>query len=155
MLFAGTCQPIPRTNWNKDTRNIWVRSIVEDENPIKAHFHRPEVQFIGATSGCGCDFPWVMFQNSAWPVAEETEKDEDQEASERFNREALVALLKAIDEEFIELYGVWANDYAIEPQIQETIPVEKILDSDFRLKERGFYEVKLRNAIAEKPLDCG
>lgn len=146
MLFAGTGKPIPRTNWNKDAPNIWVRTIVEGESPIQAHFHRPEVQFIGATSGCGCDFPWVMLQNDGWPLVEEAERNKEQEASERFNREALVMLLKTIDEEFIELYGVWADHYAIEPKIRETIPVERILDSDFRLKERGFYEVKLPSA---------
>jgi hypothetical protein len=147
MLFAGTNKPIPRTNWNKNARNIWIRSLVEDESQIAVHFNRPEVQFIGATSGCGCDFPWVMFQNGGWPVAENNEKDGEQEVSELFNREALVGLLKMIDEESIELYGVWAGHYASEPQIRETIPVERILDSDFGLKERGFYEVKLRNAV--------
>ena len=71
--------------------------------------------------------------------------DEEQTASGLFNRKALVEVLRTIDDDSVELYGVWAGDYAKEPLSREGIDLETILDSEFYLKERGFYKVRLRN----------
>jgi hypothetical protein len=146
LLYAGTINPIPRRSWDKEAPDISVRSLTEPEEGVRAHFNRPEVQCIGSTSCCGCDFPWVMFQGGDWPIAENTEMDEELSASDLFNRKALVELLRKIDEDTVELYGVWAGDYVKEPLSREEINLETILDSDFYLKERGFYEVRLRIA---------
>jgi hypothetical protein len=53
--------------------------------------------------------------------------------------------LKTIDEESVELYGVWAGDYRVKPHGRETTSIERVLEADFRLKEGGFYEVRLTN----------
>src|ERR1700757_4811817 len=94
MLHAGTSSPIPRSEWKKESPAIWVRPLVEGEERIRAHFSKPEVQYIGSTSCCGCDFPNAMFQGGDWPEIEFAQVDEE-----------------AIDEESVELYGVWAGDY--------------------------------------------
>ncbi len=69
--------------------------------------------------------------------------DEEQQQSEQRNREGLVELVRAIDEESVELYGVWAGDYETTPVAREAILLSKILEADFFFKERGFYEVRL------------
>ncbi len=143
MLFAGTDKPIPRKEFDSNEPGISVEQLHDNEREIRVHFTRREVQNIGSTSNCGCDFPWVMFQSGGWPIADEAEKDKEQEAIELINRQELVELLKRINEESVELYGVWAGDYTSAPQRREIIPVARILDSDFRLKERGFYQVSL------------
>jgi hypothetical protein len=143
MLYAGTINPIPRKSFDQEAPNISVQSLAESARDIRSHFSRPEVQGIGSTSDCGCDFPWVMLQNGGWPTSEDAEKDEWQKASEHFNREMLVELLRTINEDSLELYGIWAGDYAKEPQSREQISVERILDPGFFFKERGFYEVTL------------
>jgi hypothetical protein len=143
LLYAGTVNPISRRSWDREAPDISVQSLGESEQDIRAHFDRPEVQKIGSTSCCGCDFPWVMFQNGGWPTIGDSGEDEDQSASDLFNREALVGLLRTIEEDSIELYGVWAGDYAKMPQCRERISLEAILDPDFRFKERGYYEVRL------------
>ncbi len=63
--------------------------------------------------------------------------------SELVNRTALVGLLRTIQTDSVELYGVWAGGYAQDPRSREKIALKRILDSDFRFKERGFYEVIL------------
>lgn len=145
LLFAGTINPIPRRSFDDETPNISVQSLTENEKEISVHFSRPEVQSIGSTSCCGCDFPWVMFQNGYWPIPENVEMDEEQTTSELFNRKVLVEVLRTINDNSVELYGIWAGDYAKDPLSREQIDLETILDSDFHFKERGFYEVKLRN----------
>ena len=142
MLYAGTNKPLPRKNWVKEAPDVHVQSLIEYDAKIWQHFSKPEVQQIGSTSGCGCDFPNVMYQNQGWPLYDDAETDEEWEASQHFNREALVSLLRSSGEEVIELYGVWAGDFDKEPKIREDISLHRILDPDFYFKEQGFLTVK-------------
>jgi len=107
-LYAGSRYPIPRKSWNHDAPDVSVESLKDNEEEIRMHFCKPEVQNIGSTSGCGCDFPWAMFQNDEWPQCDYGE----QVNSGRQNIEALARLLKTLKDDSIELYGVWAGDYA-------------------------------------------
>jgi hypothetical protein len=144
LLYAGTSEPIPRRKWSQESPNISVNSLQGDEELIKAHFNKPEIQNIGSTSSCGCDFPSAMFQNGGWPEIEYRLTDEEQHESEQFNREGLVNLLRTLKEEWIELYGVWAGDYTAAPEAREEISLQGLLDARFCFKERGFYKVHLQ-----------
>ena len=146
MLYAGTSNPIPRKAWREDALDISVQSLEGNEQQIRAHFSKPAVQNIGSTSCCGCDFPNAMFQNGGWPEIEYSERDEEQSQSDQFNREALVKLLRTIDEDWIELYGIWAGDCMETPVVREEVFAQNLLDLHFYFKERGFYKVVLRAA---------
>jgi hypothetical protein len=148
VLYAGTSSPIPRKDWRDDAPDLSVKPLTERERPVAAHFSKPQVQYIGSTSDCGCDFPSVMFQNGEWPWWDDDEVDLEKEASDRYNREGLVALLKQTGEETVELYGVWDGnfDFTTPPVVREEISVDTILQRDFRFKERGFYTVLLRQS---------
>ena len=141
MLYVGTNKPLPRSSWVKGAPDVYVQSLIDYDTAIKMHFSKPQVQQIGSTSGCGCDFPHVMHQGGGWPIVEDAEIDEEYEVSKRFNREALVSLLRISAEEVIELYGVWAGDFDVEPKVREDISLDRILDSGFYFKEQGFYKV--------------
>ena len=145
VLYAGTSKPIPRKEWRNDAPDLSVKALTERESPIAAHFSKPEVQYIGSTSDCGCDFSHVMFQNGDWPWFDDGEHDPELEASDRYNREALVKLLRATDEQTVELYGVWDGDFdfATPPAVREEIASTTILDPAFRFKEQGFYVVRV------------
>jgi len=143
LLYAGTSLPIPRSAWKKESPGIYVQSLIDYDKAIRVHFSSSEVQQIGSTSGCGCDFPHLMRQNGVWPAPLESETDEEGLTSNRFNRDALAALLRGTGEAFVELYGVWAGDFAEEPLIREKIRLESVQSDDFYLKERGFYRVIL------------
>ena len=148
VLYAGTSKPMPRMEWRKESPDLSVKALTERESPITAHFSKPEVQYIGSTSDCGCDFPHVMFQSGAWPWFEydnEDELDRQRKATEQHNREGLVTLLRQSGESSVELYGVWDGDFDFRtpPAAHEEIHLEAILDPAFRLKERGFYVVRL------------
>jgi hypothetical protein len=147
LLYVGSNSPLPRKAWRVDAPDVNVRALVDEEMPIKAHFTAREVQYVGSTSDCGCDFPHAMFQNGGWPeieFADSLESYPDRIASERYNRGALVNLLRGAGEEAVELYGVWAGDYAKPPESREVIKLERIVHSDFIFKERGFYKVIAR-----------
>jgi hypothetical protein len=149
VLYAGTSNPLSRKKWQKDAPGLSVESLTERDAPIKAHFRSPEVQYIGSTSRCGCDFPHATLQKGEWPeieYLEHLERDAERVAINKGNREALVELLRESGDNVVELYGIWDGDFVEAPKVQENIAVETILDSGFLFKERGFYRVAVEGA---------
>lgn len=144
VLYAGTTKPLARRAWQKEAPDLCVASLTERDAPIKGHFSSPEVQYVGSTSGCGCDFPNVNLHKGEWPFFE-VESDPERDASDRYNRKALVALLQRSGDKTSELYGVWDGDFAQTPRALEEISLQRILDSDFRFKEQGFYIVRVKD----------
>jgi hypothetical protein len=143
VLYVGTEKPLPRKAWDEAAPDLSVESLTEHDGSMRYHFSTPAVQYVGATSGCGCDFPHVTLQNEEWPIFEDDEEDSEWEATALRNREGLVAILRESGETHVELYGVWDGDYDEVPKAKESIPLEKILDPGFWFKEQGFYEVKI------------
>jgi hypothetical protein len=148
VLYAGTAKSIPGKESRNDAQELSIKGLTEREKPIAAQFSSPEVQYIGSTSGCGCDFPHVMFQNGDWPWFEDEDEDEldrQTKATEQHNREALVALLRQTGESTVELYGVWDGnfDFRTPPAAREEIRLQAILDPSFRFKEQVLYVASL------------
>ena len=158
VLYAGTTTPIPRKKWDKDERHISapvkdapalsVESLTDRDAPVKVHFSNPEVQHIGSTSGCGCDFPHAMFQNFGWPDLGYVEYLDQAESV--LLRQALVTLLRASGEKVVELYGILDGEFDAPPEAQESITAEEILDPAFHFKERGFYKVAIEQVNESK-----
>src|ERR1700677_3427939 len=152
VLYVGTRKALPRIPFDKDAPDLSVESLTQFDAAIKQHFTEPEVQYIGSTSGCGCDFPHVTLQGGQWPTFGEDEgyeKDEldvERDACHRRNQESLLCMLKKAGDKTVELYGVWDGgneNFAKPPQAQEDIAAQRLLDSDFAFKEQGFYRVHL------------
>jgi hypothetical protein len=150
VLYVGTTIPLLLKKWEEDATSPSVESLTERSSPIKQHFTKPVVQYVGSTSGCGCDYPHAMFQSGGWPEIdykpEPAEKDElglQREEVYRKNCEALVYSLRSSGEYAVELYGVWDGDFSDPPEIIHNISLEDLLQADFCFKERGFYKVQL------------
>lgn len=70
VLYAGTVKALSRVAWDKEAPDLCVEPLKDHDAAIKQYFSLPEVQYVGSTSGCGCDFPNVMLQNGEWPTVE-------------------------------------------------------------------------------------
>jgi hypothetical protein len=152
VLYAGTTESIPRREWQEHSTNLGVESLTDRDAPIRTHFSSPEVQYIGSTPGCGCDFPHATLQGGEWPTYFlALEKDETKLAGNRFNREALVELLRKTNEKTVELYGVWDGNFIEPPKARESISIERLLDSDFWFKEQGFYTITIGSEPTVRP----
>jgi hypothetical protein len=149
VLYAGTTKPIMRREWQKDAPELSVEKLSDREAPIKTHFKSPEVQYIGSSSMCGCDFPHVTLHNGDWPMLDPAlrglRRTPDRTATENTNREALFKLLKETREQSVELYGIWDGNFMEGPKAFEIVLLEKILDPDFYFKEQGFYTVQIES----------
>jgi hypothetical protein len=145
MLYAGTNKPLPRKEWDQNAPALSVKPLNERNASIASHFTRREVQYIGSTSSCGCDFPHVTLTRGEWVGYSDVVVDDPEwETSERLNREALVGLLRQSGEEIVELYGIWLSDdrdFSRPENFRDEITLAQILDPTFRFKERGFYSV--------------
>jgi hypothetical protein len=142
LLYAGTTKPLPRSAFEPGSQDLPVEALTGHDEIVKRHFINPEVQYVGSTSGCGCDFPNVMFQGGGWPYFEDPSSARGETAaSERLNCEKLVSLLQSAEDSAVELYGIWDGDFAEPPESREEIALASILEPGFRLKERGFYIV--------------
>lgn len=143
VLYAGTSTPMQHVKWSEESPDVAVEALAESESQVPMHFSKPHVQYIASTSGCGCDFPYLMFANGGWPWFDDRQYYPELEASDRYNRETLVRILQATGEHAIELYGLWATDLLTPPAVREEINATTILRPEFRFKERGFYVVRL------------
>ncbi len=144
-LFAGTSRPLPRSEWIKDGPLVKVRDLDESDVWTRAFFTKPEIQYIGSDTGCSCGFPTVMQDGYGnWPYYLDPVSDADVIASDKMVCEELYQLLSSVDENDIELYGIWAGNEGKEPLIREEIALDDIRREYFRFKEGRFYRVKLR-----------
>ncbi len=142
-LYAGTEKPFPRSEWSMNDPHVNVCDLKESESWTRSMFSKPAIQYIGSTSCCGCAFPSAMHQNGGWPYWLDPVKDAEVIASDQRECEELCQLLSQLDEDEIELYGVWAGNEGKEPLIREKITIDDIRRELFRFKEGGFYRVKL------------
>ena len=139
MLYVGTNSPIPRQEWKKDAPDISVESLTDHDSAIKAHFRSTQVQRIGSTAGCGCDFPHVLLQGGEWPSFDFD--DAERVAIFGQNRRALASLLQNTGETKLEIYGLWWGNFREEPLSREDIPLLRILEPDFLFREQVLYRV--------------
>ncbi len=150
MLYAGTAKPIPRREWQEGSLDLPVSSLTEEEAPVRARFSSPEVQNVGSTSGCGCDFPTLQWMHDGgWAPLEFSapEARAEFEATARRNMGALVDLLGTTGEKAVELYCIWhggGRAFSASPAAHEDMALESLLDPDFHFKEFGFYWVSLQ-----------
>ncbi len=149
MLYAGTDKPIPRREWKRESPDISVRELVGQELDIRAHFSKPEVQFIGSTSGCGCDFPKALLISGIWPDRGDADGEEESLSSDRKNCERLVEVLRKENGGALELYCVWAGEESEPPMMREAIALSSIAEPNFYFKERCFYTVFPQPVLAE------
>jgi len=144
-LYAGTGKPLPRREWSMDDPHVYVRDLTESDSWARSIFGKPEIQYIGSTTNCGCGFPSVMQDRAGdWPYWLDPVSDAEVIASDKQENEEICQLLSQLDEDEIELYGVWEVNQDKEPLILEEITLDDIRREYFRFKEGGFYRVKLR-----------
>jgi len=145
-LFAGTTRPLPRSEWVEDGPLVNVRDLNESDAWTRAFFTKPETQYIGSDTICGCGFPSVMQDAYGnWPYYMDPIKDAEEIKENRKICSELCDMLALANEDWIELYGIWAGNEGKEPLIREEIALDDIRRECFRFKEGGFYRVKLRD----------
>ena len=143
MLFVATDKALPLKEWREDAPGIWVGPLRENEAAVRGHFNKPVVQYVGSTSGCGCDFPhWILF-NGEVPTDGFDGRDEGLRKVNYENAKNLVKLLRDSSETSVEIYSVWAGNESNPPLSKKSITIEGILMPTFLFGEQVFYQVRI------------
>jgi len=147
MLFVGTDEPLPLKEWRREAPDICVQPVSENASAVRTHFSKPVVQYVGSTSGCGCDFPHWLLYNGEEPnhVPEEVvyRADPERAATDQNNRQALVELLERGSRGLIELYAVWDGNWSEAPIRVEEISMNRMRERSFQFGAQVFYRVEL------------
>lgn len=143
LLYVGTDRELPLLEWDGNTpSSLAISSLTERERPVKKHFEKEAVQNVGSTSGCGCDFPFIILNSEDWPWWDGL-LDASQIETEQFNRTALIKLLQSVGDSRVEIYGLWDGKFQQAPKLIEDVDIATIQQSAFRFKEQVLYRVTL------------
>lgn len=139
VLYLGTQSEVPRIPWSENSPTLCTDHVGQRAQAVKDKFSLPCVTYVGSDQGCGCGFRHAMFQGGDWPEESIVEPTEGSQS----NHEALVALIQQYfaSHPFVELYGCWDGDFAEAVQHREEISLQRIVQPEFRFRERGYYRV--------------
>ena len=142
VLYAGTEKLLPLKEWNEESPSVYVERLDDQNSIVTGHFSKPFVQYVGSSSGCGCNFPfWTDDQGEPNPTFED--RNAEQIAIERTNSGELAELLRHSGETSVELYGVWSGNELIAPKGRQDIPLDTITGPTFRFREFVLYNVSI------------
>ena len=143
-LYAGTDKPLPRSSWNQEEPLVHICDLSESDVWIRPFFTKPEVQYVGSTTSCGCAFPSVRpDRDGYWPTGFDLGLTAEESAESQKECTELCQLLSVADDESIELYGVWNGEQTNAPLVREEITLADIRAKLFFFKEGGFYVVRM------------
>jgi hypothetical protein len=143
MLFVGTDSPLSLREWRKQAPDICVQVLREGQVGIRAHFSKPVVQYVGATSGCGCDFPHWLLCNGQPPTDGFDGRDEQLRKVNLENAQKLRKLFGEISHGTIELYCVWDGNWSEPPILVKNIQLDDIADPNFLFGEQVLYRIEM------------
>lgn len=140
MLYLGSARPLPLRDWPE----IQVEEVEDALSVVKSHFSVPEVQFIGAHTGCSCGFP----SSEAEQPVEYYDGMFDDDADRAKDLESVRALLALIDEALpagdVELFPVWVGEEADPPRGILHIKRSELTAERFILTRPYLYRVTAR-----------
>jgi hypothetical protein len=131
VLYAAADAPLPEIAEGDPQPPLSVRAIQASEEPVRAHFTKPHVYFLGSHTGCSCGFKYGLGG------------DEDEQGRESV-RELGAYLASAVERAgTLELYACWDGDEA-EPETERASVTPTDFNGeaeDFGLPERWFATV--------------
>ena len=132
VLFVASDAPLPEFAGGMPPPPLSVCPIRDAEEPVRAHFTKPHVRFVGAHTGCSCGFVYGA------DVKEDAEGRESVRLLGAYLADAVARVGP------LELYACWSGDEA-EPEATRTTVTPADFGGEaerFALAERWFATVR-------------
>ena len=113
-LYAAADSPLPEMPAVTPPHPLSVRPICETEEPVRPHFTKPHVYFLGAHTGCSCGFQYGMGGS----------EDDEGRASVRALGTYLTLAVASVGP--VELFACWEGDEAEPATTSEVVSPEAI-----------------------------
>lgn len=136
VLFLGTETPLETSGWSKETPAFYVGNIALGEVPVRQHFNKPLVYYLGSHTQCGCGFDY----DSSYAEARGDEADDLE------SRRQLVKLLRSLTEGEgeVEVFACWSGDEAEEVIERKRVRPEDLFDR--RILDEGHFLTIVKDA---------
>lgn len=116
VLYLGSEKTLPIVPYNPEQPAFHTKELDEHEKPMRQHFSKPQVLYIGSSEGCGCSFRHALYDKGEWSYVV-SEKEEEAVASQ-VDHQALVDYLSAQRLHKVEIYACWDGDYALPADVR-------------------------------------
>jgi hypothetical protein len=122
-----------------------TQELDEYTKPVKDKFTLLHVTYVGSDQGCGCGFRYVPFgqdfEGCELIYSEGVETQNRTQHNHQQLRDYLLQEFKG--ESFVELYGCWSGEENEAASSNGEIPLDRLAEPTFSLRERGLYRIIL------------
>ena len=141
MVFLGADGTLPLIPWNRDAMAFNVQELKANEEPVRAHFSKSHVYYLGGSEGCGCSFGDEAAEQG---LSEDDPTDAEYLALKRRDIASLQAYLASAVEArgSLELYAVQWDDMGKAPLWRGSISPVEVAGDDFHFANREFLVVQ-------------
>lgn len=134
VVYIASDKELPLIAWDAAHPAFNVRPLDERGAPVRKHFTKPNVYYVGAHSGCGCGFEYGRWEN----------EDPDESREGRKSVESLAGYLRdaASNAGDVELYACWDGDEAMAANRQIAMTPKDFARDAFWFEERTLATVR-------------
>ncbi|MEZ5316209.1 MAG: hypothetical protein R2752_02300 [Vicinamibacterales bacterium] len=135
-VYAAADAPLPLVEWDTAQPAFNVHPLEPRDEPVRRHFTRPFVVFVGAHTGCACGFAY-----GAFAPRDDLERAEDARA--RASVTALRRYLTAAVAELgvVELFSCWEGDQGAEARHRLEVGPDHFGGEAFEFPEKAYFVV--------------
>ncbi len=142
MVYVASDYPLPILAWDQDNPRFHTADLSKQHEPVRRHFSKPCVYYVGSHERCGCGFQWG-----------ESEGDEDQDdlpAKQESRRRLAEFLAGALQEQpTVEVYSCWDGDQAAPADHNDRVRPAELLERRTYFCERELL------VVSELPAEPG
>jgi hypothetical protein len=146
MVYVASDDPLPVLAWDQDNPQFHTAGLSKQHEPVRRHFSKPYVYYVGSHERCGCGFQW----------GENKASEDDLSAKQESRRRLVEFLAGALEAQpAVEVYACWDGDQAAPADRNERVRPADLLGSRKYFRERELLVVSELAAEKSDEADCG
>ena len=125
VVYIASDYPLPTLAWDVTRPGFHVTELDERGEPVRRHFSKPCVYYLGSHEQCGCGFQYGEYEGF---------EEESDLGAKRESRRRLVYFLELAlqHQQQLELFACWNGDEGTEPEHRGRVrPADLLLTRTF------------------------
>jgi hypothetical protein len=136
VVYVASDYPLPTLAWDVTRPGFHVAELDERGQPVRRHFSKPCVYYLGSHEGCGCGFQYGEYEGF---------EDEPDLVAKRQSRRRLVDFLEVAlqHQQHVELFACWDGDEGAEVEQRGHVRPADLLRTRTFFRERELLVVSV------------
>jgi hypothetical protein len=147
VVYVASDYPLPTWPFDRVRPGFHVAELSEHETPVRRHFSKPFVYYVGSHESCGCGFQYGEYEG----FEDDADLPEKRESRRRLAEFLAVALQH---QPTVEVFACWSGDEAAEPEHRGRIRPADLVGERTFFREKELLVVS-ENAEPERAPDSG